>query len=55
MPRVMQRGSAKEGARMKADDVFENPVTGERAVVRIGTEQTDGELLVADLYIRLSS
>ena len=37
---------------MKAGDVFENPVTGERAVVRIGTEQTDGELLVADLYIR---
>jgi quercetin dioxygenase-like cupin family protein len=32
--------------------VFENPVTGERAVVRIGTEQTDGKLLVADLYIR---
>ena len=37
---------------MKAGDVFENPVTGERAVIRIGTEQTDGELLVADLYIR---
>jgi quercetin dioxygenase-like cupin family protein len=44
--------SAKEGARIKAGDVFENPVTGERAVVRIGTDQTDGELLVADLYIR---
>src|SRR5262249_20857391 len=29
-----------------------NPVTGERAVVRIGTEQTGGELLVVDLYIR---
>jgi len=37
---------------MKVGDVFENPVTGERAVIRIGTEQTDGELLVADLYIR---
>ena len=36
----------------KAGDVFENPVTGERAVVRIGTEQTGGELLVVDLYIR---
>jgi quercetin dioxygenase-like cupin family protein len=36
----------------KAGDVFENPVTGERAVVRIGTGQTAGELLVADLYIR---
>jgi quercetin dioxygenase-like cupin family protein len=44
--------STKEGVLTKAGDVFENPVTGERAVVRIGTEQTDGELLVADLYIR---
>jgi quercetin dioxygenase-like cupin family protein len=31
---------------------MQNPVTGERAVVRIGTEETGGELLVADLYIR---
>jgi quercetin dioxygenase-like cupin family protein len=37
---------------MKAGDVFENPVTGERALVRIGSDQTDGELLVADLYLR---
>ena len=36
----------------KAGDVVENPVTGERAVVRIGTEQTSGELLVVDLYVR---
>ena len=36
----------------KAGDVFENPVTGERAVVRIGTEETNGELLVVDLYVR---
>jgi hypothetical protein len=27
----------------KAGDVFENPVTGERAIVRIGTEQTGCE------------
>ena len=32
--------------------MLENPVTGERGVVRIGTEQTGGELLVVDLYIR---
>ena len=32
-------------------DVIENPVTGEREMVGIGTEQTDGELLVVDLYI----
>jgi hypothetical protein len=35
----------------KAGDFFENPVTGEAAIVRIGTEETDGELLIADLYI----
>ena len=35
----------------KVGDVIENPVTGEREMVRIGTEQTDGELLVVDLYI----
>jgi quercetin dioxygenase-like cupin family protein len=36
----------------KAGDVFVNPVTGERAVVRIGTEEAGGELLIADLYLR---
>src|SRR6516165_12027994 len=36
----------------KAGGVIENPVTDEQAVVRIGTEQTGGELLVVDLYIR---
>lgn len=35
----------------KAGDVFENPVTRERAVVRLGTEESDGELIVADLYV----
>lgn len=36
----------------KAGDVGVNPVTGERAVVRIGTDETAGELLVVDLYLR---
>ena len=36
----------------KAGDVVENPVTGERVVVRIGTEESGGELLVADAYVR---
>jgi quercetin dioxygenase-like cupin family protein len=36
----------------KAGDFFENPVTGEAAIIRIGTEETGGELLIADLYIR---
>jgi hypothetical protein len=28
---------------LKSGDVFENPVTGERAVVRMGTQQMRGE------------
>lgn len=36
----------------KAGDIFENPVTGEYGYVRVGTEETDGKLLVADLWIR---
>src|SRR5262245_55773621 len=36
----------------KAGDVIANPVTGERAEVRIGTDQTGGELVVVDLRIR---
>lgn len=35
----------------KTGDKIENPVTGQRAVVRIGTENSGGELLVADLYL----
>jgi quercetin dioxygenase-like cupin family protein len=36
----------------RAGEMFENPVTGERVVVRVGTEESGGELLVADLYVR---
>ena len=32
----------------RAGDVIENPVTGERVVVRVGTEDSAGELLVVD-------
>ena len=35
----------------KAGDFFQNPVTGEAAIVRFGTEESGGELMVADLYI----
>jgi hypothetical protein len=31
----------------RAGDVAENPVTGERGVVRVETEDSGGELLVA--------
>jgi len=33
-------------------DVIENPVTGERAVVRIGTKETGGASGSVDLYVR---
>jgi quercetin dioxygenase-like cupin family protein len=36
----------------KAGDVFENPVTGERAVVRVGTEESTDGWMVNDLYVR---
>ena len=35
----------------KAGDVYENPVTGEYAVVRVGSEESGGELAIADLYV----
>lgn len=35
----------------RAGDVYENPVTGERAVVRVGTEESGGEPAIADLYV----
>jgi len=37
---------------LRRGEVYENPVTGERAVIRIGTGETDGERLVVDLYVR---
>ena len=33
-------------------DVIENPVTGERGVVRLGTVETAGARAVVDLYVR---
>jgi quercetin dioxygenase-like cupin family protein len=36
----------------KAGEVFENPVTGERAVVRLGTEDTGRDQVVVDLYVK---
>ena len=35
----------------KVGEVFENPVTGERAVVRVG-EESGAELTITDLYVR---
>ena len=36
----------------KAGDIFENPVTGESGYIRIGTQETNGALMVADLRVR---
>jgi len=36
----------------KAADTIENPITGERIVVRVGTEDSGGELLEVDVYVR---
>ena len=36
----------------RAGDVSENPITGERAVVRVGTEDSGENLLVCDVYVR---
>ncbi len=36
----------------RTGDALENPVTGERTVVRVGTEESGGDLLVADVYVR---
>lgn len=36
----------------KTGDTIENPVTGERVVVRVGTEDSAGELLEIDAYVR---
>lgn len=36
----------------RAGDRFENPITGEYGYIRIGTEETDGKLMVSDLRVR---
>jgi mannose-6-phosphate isomerase-like protein (cupin superfamily) len=33
-------------------DVFDNPVTGERATVRLGTRETNGQRLIVDLDLK---
>ena len=37
---------------MRAGEVYENRIQGDRAVVREGSEDTNGERLVVDLYVR---
>ncbi len=37
---------------LKRGEVYENPVIGERVVIRVGTYETGGERLVVDMYAR---
>jgi quercetin dioxygenase-like cupin family protein len=37
---------------LRQGEVYENPVTGMKVVIRVGTWESGGERLVADLYVR---
>jgi quercetin dioxygenase-like cupin family protein len=49
-----ERFTEKEQLTMttRAGDVSENPVTGERGVILVGLEESNGELLIVDLHVR---
>ncbi len=49
--RNLVKPNASGDTMSKAGDVIENPVTGERAVIRIGTEESGGEFLLVDLFV----
>lgn len=36
----------------KRGEVYDNPVTGERVIIRLGTQETGGERLVVDIHVR---
>ena len=37
---------------LRRGEIYDNPVTGERAIVRVGTDETDGGRLVIDMQAR---
>ena len=45
-------GLSLDASPTRVGELYENPVTGERAVVRIPPTQANGHLLVVDLYVR---
>jgi hypothetical protein len=49
---VTSRLSTEARGPARAGEVYENRVQGDRAVVREGSEDTGGERLVVDLYVR---
>lgn len=40
---------------LRRGEIYDNPVTGQRAIIRVGTEETDGERLVIDMQARPGS
>jgi mannose-6-phosphate isomerase-like protein (cupin superfamily) len=46
------RGPRRETSMVKRGDVFDNPITGERATIRLGTRETRGDRMVVDLEMR---
>jgi quercetin dioxygenase-like cupin family protein len=37
---------------LRRGEIYDNPVTGQRAIIRVGTEETDGGRLVIDMQAR---
>jgi predicted N-acetyltransferase YhbS/quercetin dioxygenase-like cupin family protein len=47
-----QEGHALDAPPISVGALYENPVTGERGVVRVAPREANGHLLVVDLYLR---
>jgi quercetin dioxygenase-like cupin family protein len=47
-----REGPPTDASPTRVGELYENPVTGERGVVRIAPRQSNGHLLVVDLYVR---
>ena len=52
LSRQHQEEPAMDTPTIRVGALYENPVTGERAVVRIPPQEANGQLLVVDLYLR---
>ena len=52
LSRQHQEEPAMDTPTIRVGALYENPVTGERAVVRVPPQEANGHLLVVDLYLR---
>jgi GNAT superfamily N-acetyltransferase/quercetin dioxygenase-like cupin family protein len=52
LSRQHQEEPAMDTPTIRVGALYENPVTGERAVVRVPPQEANGQLLVVDLYLR---